>query len=312
MIKANHKLGDYIMKKQFKVIYLFIILAVILAACSTNSDKSTKNEQSEKSYDRIISLIPSNTEILYELGLGDKVVGVSTVDDYPKEVKDKKQFDAMKLNKEALLKAKPDLILAHESQKSTDGKVLNGLKDSGVKVVYVKDAQSIDEMYETFKQVGKVTGKEKEANALVKETKNNTKKVVNSVPKDAKSQKVFMEVSSEPEIYTAGKNTFFDDMLKQLKAKNSFSNLDGWQKVSKESIIKKNPDVMISTMGISEKDYQQIIDKRGGFESLNAVQKGIIEAVNGDQISRPGPRIDDGLKALRDGIYNEKCQCSEF
>ena len=306
MIKANHKLGDYIMKKQFKVIYLFIILAIILAACSTNSDKSTKNEQSEKSYDRIISLIPSNTEILYELGLGDKVVGVSTVDDYPKEVKDKKQFDAMKLNKEALLKAKPDLILAHESQKSTDGKVLNGLKDSGVKVVYVKDAQSIDEMYETFKQVGKVTGKEKEANALVKETKNNIKKVVNSVPKDAKSQKVFMEVSSEPEIYTAGKNTFFDDMLKQLKAKNSFSNLDGWQKVSKEAIIKKNPDVMISTMGISEKDYQQIIDKRGGFESLNAVQKGRIEAVNGDQISRPGPRIDDGLKALRDAIYNEK------
>lgn len=306
MIKANHKLGDCIMKKQFKVIYLFIILAVILAACSTNSDKSTKNEQSEKSYDRIISLIPSNTEILYELGLGDKVVGVSTVDDYPKEVKDKKQFDAMKLNKEALLKAKPDLILAHESQKSTDGKVLNGLKDSGVKVVYVKDAQSIDEMYETFKQVGKVTGKEKEANALVKETKNNIKKVVNSVPKDPKSQKVFMEVSSEPEIYTAGKNTFFDDMLKQLKAKNSFSNLDGWQKVSKEAIIKKNPDVMISTMGISEKDYQQIIDKRGGFESLNAVQKGRIEAVHGDQISRPGPRIDDGLKALRDAIYNEK------
>ncbi|NWK84830.1 ABC transporter substrate-binding protein [Staphylococcus sp. GSSP0090] len=294
------------MKKQFKVIYLFIILAVILAACSTNSDKSTKNEQSETSYDRIISLIPSNTEILYELGLGDKVVGVSTVDDYPKEVKDKKQFDAMKLNKEALLKAKPDLILAHESQKSTDGKVLNGLKDSGVKVVYVKDAQSIDEMYETFKQVGKVTGKEKEANALVKETKNNIQKVVNSVPKDAKSQKVFMEVSSEPEIFTAGKNTFFDDMLKQLKAKNSFSNLDGWQKVSKEAIIKKNPDVMISTMGISEKDYQQIIDKRGGFESLNAVQKGRIEAVNGDQISRPGPRIDDGLKALRDAIYNEK------
>lgn len=306
MIKVKYKLGDYIMKKQFKVIYLFIILAVILAACSTNSDQSTKNEQSETSYDRIISLIPSNTEILYELGLGDKVVGVSTVDDYPKEVKDKKQFDAMKLNKEALLKAKPDLILAHESQKSTDGKVLNGLKDSGVKVVYVKDAQSIDEMYETFKQVGKVTGKEKEAKALVKETKNNIQKVVNSVPKDAKSQKVFMEVSSEPEIFTAGKNTFFDDMLKQLKAKNSFSNLDGWQKVSKEAIIKKNPDVMISTMGISEKDYQQIIDKRGGFESLNAVQKGRIEAVNGDQISRPGPRIDDGLKALRDAIYNEK------
>ncbi|PHK50482.1 ABC transporter substrate-binding protein [Staphylococcus edaphicus] len=294
------------MKKQFKLIYLFIILAVILAACGTNSNQSNKKSQTDKSYDRIISLMPSNTEILYELGLGDKVIGVSTVDDYPKEVKDKKQFDAMKLNKEALLKAKPDLILAHESQKATDGKVLSSLKDSGVKVVYVKDAQSIDDMYGTFEQVGKVTGKEKEATALVKETKANIKKVIRSVPKDAKSQKVFMEVSSEPEIYTAGNHTFFDDMLKQLKTQNSFSNLDGWQKVSKEAIIKKNPDVMISTMGISESDYQNIIDKRGGFDSLKAVKNGRIEAVNGDQISRPGPRIDDGLKALRDAIYKEK------
>ena len=70
--------------------------------------------------------MPSNTEILYELGLGDDVIGVSTVDDYPKEVKDKKQFDAMKLNKESLMKAKPDLILAHESQKR---RMIKYLKD---------------------------------------------------------------------------------------------------------------------------------------------------------------------------------------
>lgn len=293
------------MKKHFKVAYLFIILAVLLAACGTNSDQSSKNKQSEQSYDRIISLIPSNTEILYELGLGDKVVGVSTVDDYPKEVKDKKQFDAMKLNKEDLLKAKPDLILAHESQKATNGKLLNGLKDSGVKVVYVKDAQSINDMYGTFEQIGKVTGKEQEAKALVKETKSNIEKVKDSVPKDAKSQKVFMEVSSEPEIYTAGKGTFFDDMLTQLKAKNSFSDLEGWKKVSKEAIIKKNPDIMISTMGTSQKEYQSVVDKRGGFGDINAVKNNRVEAVNGDQISRPGPRIDDGLKALRDAIYKK-------
>ncbi|WP_436854959.1 ABC transporter substrate-binding protein [Staphylococcus caeli] len=293
------------MKKHFKVVYLFIILAVLLAACGTNSDQSSKKKESDQSYNRIVSLIPSNTEILYELGLGDKVVGVSTVDDYPKEVKDKKQFDAMKLNKEDLLKAKPDLILAHESQKATNGKLLNGLKDSGVKVVYVKDAQSIKDMYGTFEQIGKVTGKEKEAKALVKETKSNIEKVKDSVPKDAKSQKVFMEVSSEPEIYTAGKGTFFDDMLTQLKAKNSFSNLEGWKKVSKEAIIKKNPDIMISTMGTSQKEYQSVIDKRGGFGDINAVKNDRIEAVNGDQISRPGPRIDDGLKALRDAIYKK-------
>lgn len=292
------------MKKQFKIICLFIVMSMLLVACGTNSNQSEKNEQSENhNYKRIVSLIPSNTEILYELGLGDRVIGVSTVDDYPKEVKDKKQFDAMKLNKEALLKAKPDLILAHESQKSTSGKILNSLKENGVEVVYVKDAQSIDEMYKTFYQIGDVTGKNKEAKALVNETKSNIKEVKDTIPENAKVQKVFMEVSSEPEIYTAGKETFFDDMLNQLKVDNSFSNLTGWQKVSKEDIIKKNPDILISTMGISKSEYEKVIDQRGGFNEINAVKKNNIEAINGDQISRPGPRIDDGLKALRDAIY---------
>lgn len=292
------------MKKQFKIVCLFIVMSMLLVACGTNSNQSEKNEQSENhNYKRIVSLIPSNTEILYELGLGDRVVGVSTVDDYPKEVKDKKQFDAMKLNKEALLKAKPDLILAHESQKSTSGKILNSLKENGVKVVYVKDAQSIDEMYKTFYQIGDVTGKNKEAKELVNETKSNIKEVKDTIPENAKAQKVFMEVSSEPEIYTAGKETFFDDMLNQLKVDNSFSNLTGWQKVSKEDIIKKNPDILISTMGISKSEYEKVIDQLGGFNEINAVKNNNIEAINGDQISRPGPRIDDGLKALRDAIY---------
>ena len=82
----------------------------------------------------------------------------------------------MNLNKEALLKVKPDLILAHESQKGTSKKVLDSLEKNGVKVVYVKDAQSLDQTYETFKQIGKVTGREHEANELVDETKHNVEK----------------------------------------------------------------------------------------------------------------------------------------
>ncbi|MFH4935449.1 ABC transporter substrate-binding protein [Staphylococcus cohnii] len=293
------------MKKRTKLLCLLLVFIVILSACGTKSDQKHDSQSEGHTYKRIISLMPSNTEILYELGLGDDVIGVSTVDDYPKEVKDKKQFDAMKLNKESLMKAKPDLILAHESQKATNDKVLKGLKDNGVKVVYVKDAQSIDEMYESFMQIGKVTHKEKASKKLVKETKQNIERVKNSVPNDAKGQKVFMEISSEPEIYTAGKQTFFDDMLTQLKAKNSFSNLNGWQKVSKEDIIKQNPDLMISTMGVSSSEYQKMIRKRGGFSQIKAVQHNKVKDVNGDEISRPGPRIDDGLKKLKEAIYEQ-------
>ncbi len=295
-----------------KLWILLSLVMLILVACGQNDQHKQEDKQSnqsdsnskEHSYKRIVSLMPSNTEILYELGLGKDIVGVSTVDDYPKDVKKgKKQFDTMNLNKEALLKVKPDLILAHESQKGTSKKVLDSLEKNGVKVVYVKDAQSLDQTYETFKQIGKVTGREHEANELVDETKHNVEKVIKSVPRHHRSQSVFMEVSSKPEIYTAGKHTFFDDMLAQLDAKNSFSNIEGWKRVDKESIIKKNPDILISTEGLSKSDYYKVIKKRDGFRQIKAVKNGRIETVNGDEISRPGPRIDEGLKQLRDAIY---------
>lgn len=295
-----------------KLWILLSLVMLILVACGQNDQHKQEDKQSnqsdsnskEHSYKRIVSLMPSNTEILYELGLGKDIVGVSTVDDYPKDVKKgKKQFDTMNLNKEPLLKVKPDLILAHESQKGTSKKVLDSLEKNGVKVVYVKDAQSLDQTYETFKQIGKVTGREHEANELVDETKHNVEKVIKSVPRHHRSQSVFMEVSSKPEIYTAGKHTFFDDMLAQLDAKNSFSNIEGWKPVDKESIIKKNPDILISTEGLSKSDYYKVIKKRDGFRQIKAVKNGRIETVNGDEISRPGPRIDEGLKQLRDAIY---------
>ena len=92
-------------------------------------------------------------------------------------------------------------------------------------------------------------------------------------------------------------------MLAQLDAKIAFSNIEGWKPVDKESIIKKNPDILISTEGLSKSDYYKVIKKRDGFRQIKAVKNGRIETVNGDEISRPGPRIDEGLKQLRDAIY---------
>lgn len=290
------------------LIAFILILVLVLSACGNNNDKhvSDKRDASKTPYHRIVSLIPSNTEILYELGLGNYIVGVSTVDDYPKDVKNgKKQFDALNLNKEDLLKAKPDLILAHESQKATANKVLSSLEKQGIKVVYVKDAQSINETYDTFKQIGKLTNRDKQAEQLVEETKDNVAKIIDSIPAHHKKSKVFIEVSSKPEIYTAGKHTFFNDMLEKLEAQNVYSDINGWNPVTKESIIKKNPDILISTEAKTRSDYMDTIKKRGGFNKINAVKNTRIEVVNGNEVSRPGPRIDEGLKELRDAIYRK-------
>ncbi|MGV3042981.1 ABC transporter substrate-binding protein [Staphylococcus rostri] len=289
---------------KFKHIVLLMVMALVLAGCNFQANQTGESGKSSgKVPKRIISLMPSNTEILYELGLGDKVIGVSTVDDYPKEVQDKEQFDSMNLNKEALIKAQPDLIVAHETQRASQGKVLESLKKSGIKVVYIKDAKSIDQMYETFMQVGEVTGKEQEAQALVKETKANIQKVIDGIPNKKANPKVFMEIASDPEIYTTGKGTFMNDMLRQLKADNVFADQVDWPKVDKEQIIKKNPDVMIATSGVTTAQYQQAVSQRGGFDEVTAVKKDQVKALNDDLLSRPGPRLDDGMKKLRDAIY---------
>ncbi|MBL0848062.1 MULTISPECIES: ABC transporter substrate-binding protein [Mammaliicoccus] len=294
--------------KRLNVIYLILAALIVLSGCqsgNSDSNKETKQESTDKKEDkRIVSLIPSNTEILYELGLGDKVVGVSTVDDYPKDVKNKKKFDAFKLDTEALLKAKPDLILAHESNQSTQEKDLKKLSDAGVKVVYIDDANSINEMYETFKQVGKVTGKEREANQLVRKVKSEINNVIIEVPKEQQGKKVFMEISSQPDIYTSGSNTFYDDMLNSIKAENIYHDQEGWIKTDKESILKRNPDVMITTSGQNEDEYQKLNNNRDGFEQVKAVKEKHVHALNADMISRPGPRLAKGLKELSDKVYD--------
>lgn len=294
--------------KRLNVFYLILAALIVLSGCqsgNSDSNKETKQESTDKKeYKRIVSLIPSNTEILYELGLGDKVVGVSTVDDYPKDVKNKKKFDAFKLDTEALLKAKPDLILAHESNQSTQEKDLKKLSDAGVKVVYIDDANSINEMYETFKQVGKVTGKEREANQLVRKVKSEINNVIKEVPKEQQGKKVFMEISSQPDIYTSGSNTFYDDMLNSIKAENIYHDQEGWIKTDKESILKRNPDVMITTSGQNEDEYQKLNNNRDGFEQVKAVKEKHVHALNADMISRPGPRLAKGLKELSDKVYD--------
>ncbi|ARJ51160.1 ABC transporter substrate-binding protein [Staphylococcus lutrae] len=284
---------------------VIIIMIFILVGCDANENQTKKTEGSSDTVPkRVISLIPSNTEILYELGLGDKIVGVSTVDDYPKEVRNKQQFDALHLNEEALIKARPDLILAHESQKATQGKVLDRLSERGIQVVYVKDAHSIEEMYDSFKQIGKVTGTEKKAEALVSETKQHIAEVVKQIP-DKAQPRVFIEIASTPEIYAAGGETFMNDMLKQLHAQNIFADVQGWPKVSKEQIIKKNPDVMIATTGVSTEAYRSEVQQRGGFDEIKAVKAQRVIALNDDMLSRPGPRLDEAMKMLRDAIYEK-------
>ncbi|MGE1142275.1 ABC transporter substrate-binding protein [Bacillus pumilus] len=249
---------------------------------------------------RIVSLIPSNTEVAYALGLGDKMVGRSDFDNYPKEVEKVEKIGGLEFNVEKVISLKPDLVLAHASQMgSKDG--FKQLEDAGIQVLTVNDATSFKDVYKSINMIGEATGAKEASTKLVDEMKaklNNIKKQAEAISKD-KQKTVFVEVSGTPEIYTTGTHTFMDEMLSVIHAKNAAGDQTGWVQMTEESIIKRNPDVIVTIDGTSLADLKQ----RDGWNAIKAVKEKQVFQLNTDLASRPGPRLVEGVEALAKSIY---------
>ncbi|MBP0724252.1 ABC transporter substrate-binding protein [Bacillus sp. RG28] len=319
------------MKGSKKLLFSLIsLLVVFVVACSSfhvgkasNGKKTTTTQQAafpvtvtdatkskftiKKEPKRIVSLMPSNTEILFALNKGKDVVGVTDYDNYPTSVSKiaKVSGKNMTFNVEKIISLKPDLVLAHQSSLATAGDAFKQLKDARIPVYVVKDAETFDSVYGTILDIGKVTGKVKEANSVINKMKTNLKKVQDKVAKSKVHPSVYVEVSGPPQIYTPGNGTFINEMLNKIGAKNIASNQKGWIQYSEEAVIKANPDVIITTYGYYEKDLPKKIVARQNWGTIKAVQNKRVYDVNSDTTSRPGPRLVEGVEELAKAIYPE-------
>jgi iron complex transport system substrate-binding protein len=251
---------------------------------------------------KIVSLIPSNTEIAYALGLGDKIVGVSDFDNYPEDVKKKAKIGGMEFNVEKVISLKPDLVLAHASSVHSSKDGIQQLKDAGITVLVVNDAKSFADVYHSIELVGKATGTADKAQEII----NNMKTKLEEIKEKAKQikpqeqVKVWVEVSPPPQIYTAGKGTFMDEMLQTISAKNVAGGLEGWPMVTEEKAVAYKPDVIITTYG----GAKQVLG-RAAWKDVPAVKNKRVYDVNTDLVSRPGPRLVEGVEELAKVIYPE-------
>lgn len=319
------------MKKYWKIGLSAFLAMGILAACGEEpkNDKSTIEQQEQQDTkqldeatfpvtitdatgkdivleappEKIISLIPSNTEILFELGLNDKIVGVNDYDDYPPEVADKEKVGSMEFNIEQIIALQPDIVFAHESGIASLGGAMDQLEAAGVKVFVVTNASDFNETYTTIEQLGRATGKLPEAEKIIANMKAKVEEVQAKL-QDVKPKKVFVETSDEPEIYTPGKDTFMQEMLEMIHAENIAADTDGWFKIDAEQIITKNPDVIVVTYNYVP-DILTKIPQRAGFDTITAVKNKAIVQVDENTTSRQGPRLADGLEELAKAIYPE-------
>jgi iron complex transport system substrate-binding protein len=255
---------------------------------------------------RVVSLAPSNTEILFAIGAGPQVVGRDELSDYPAQVSGIQSVGGSmgKFSTEAIVALKPDLVLATGINPPELVKSLEGL---GLTVYYLSNPTTLDEMYAELETVGQLTGHVEESKTLVQSLKARVSAVDAKLAGVSMKPSVFYELdatdASKP--YTAGPGTFIDTVIQEAGGVNVASTLkDQYPQISLEELVLLNPDIIVlsdSAYGITP----EMVAARAGWGTLAAVKNGKVYPFDYHLLSDPGPRLVDGLEQLAKLLHPE-------
>ena len=252
---------------------------------------------------RVVSLAPSITEIIFSVGRGNLIIGRTTPDTYPEEVKKATVVgDFAKPSLEALISVKPDIVFAASL---CDSAVIKSIESAGIKFVMLP-SESFEEYFKALDEIGKLLDCEKEVaaeTARLKKGIEKFKKSAQTLPEEKKPL-VFMEIWDTP-LMTAGKKSFLNDFILLAGGRNLAGDLDkGYFNCSEEWAISGAPDIIIApSMG---KNGASGIRTRKGWENIPAVKNSrIYTNMNQDIVFRLGPRLLDAIKIFRDCIKPE-------
>jgi iron complex transport system substrate-binding protein len=302
-----------------KLSRLFVAIILIgllgLTACSqtstiptsssgTYTDDIGRTVQIQGIPQRIVSLSPSNTEIVYALGLQDKLVGVTSYDDYPLDAKTKPIVsDYSTTDLEKIVNAKPDMVLADSIQKND---TIPALEKLGIPV-YTMTPNNMDGIFNDIKVLGQITGKTKEANTLVSNLQNRIQAVADKTAKLTDSQKPrVLYVTWYDPIWTAGSDTMIQYLINEAGGTNIASGLNGYTTITLEEVVQQNPQIIIvmSSMGTDDASLAYI-KSNDQLKSTDALKNNQVYEVDADIFGRTTPRIVDGLETLAKIIHPE-------
>ncbi|OPJ63056.1 ABC transporter substrate-binding protein [Clostridium oryzae] len=259
-----------------------------LTVKDSNGDEVTIDKEPK----RVVSVAPSITETVFALGKGDELVGRSSYCDYPKKAKKVQDIGSITdPNVEKIIALKPEVVIAATHFKAA---VEKKLKDLGIKVVVIYDANDFNGVYNGIDTIGKILNAKKKAAELVAGMKTKVNSIVDKI-KDAKKPTVYYVISfGKSGDYTATGETFIAQMINMAGGENIAKDAKGWA-YSKEKLIQKNPDIVIVSKMYNTK--AQFI-KADGYKKLKAVAKGKVLEIDNNLLDRQGPRIADGLEEM--------------
>jgi iron complex transport system substrate-binding protein len=284
---------------------VLLSLALILTACSPTGhtasidyifDDLGRLVAINGTPQRIVSLAPSNTEILFALGLGDKVVGVTDYCDYPPEALNKTKVGGYaNPDIEKIVALNPDLILAGYGNPIEVVYTLAGL---GLTVFGIKTTD-LDDLLNDIRRIGEITDKEVEAQNLTSEMASKIEAVTNQTAELEQRPRVFYIIWNDP-LWTAGSGTFIDELIEKAGGVNICQNITGYAEISLEDVLASNPEIIIT----SEWVYDWALNATE-LASTNASQTERIFTCDDNLVQRPGPRLVEGLEWFAHFIHPE-------
>lgn len=260
----------------------------------TVTDDAGRSVTIEAEPERIVSLAPANTEIVAALGAIDRLVGVTTFCDYPPEVAEiEKVGDFVGPNLEAIAALDPDLVLVTTG---VQAEVIAQLEALGAAVVAV-DPQTIDALYTSIGTVGTAIGETAAADDMV----SSMRIQIDAIGEEVESAPVrcFLEIAQDP-LFTVGSGTLLNDVIEHAGGENVVTE-EGYVAYSVEQLVAADPDVYLSTLGSMSAPSD--ITGRPGYENLSAVAGGRVYLLDDNLVSRPGPRIVEGVRQIAEVLH---------
>ena len=295
----------------WRIIFISLILSLLAAsACQTGQPQGSVTDDLGRSVAikniprRIISLSPSNTEIVYALGLEERLIGVTSYCNYPPSVKSKPVVSEYSVvDVEKIVSLQPDLILADSIHKAT---VIPALERLNIPVLAINPAD-LEETFRGIEMIGRVTGKGQVAEDLVSSLK---KRVDSVTGKTAgltapERPRTFFLTWHDP-LWTAGSGTLVNDLILLAGGANIASALDGHRQMELESVVQSNPQVILVLSSMGEQNTSlEYIKNEPRFQATEALKKGRVYPVDADIFGRATPRSVDGLEELARLIHPE-------
>ncbi len=290
------------MKKLLSIL-LLIATMTSLVACQTQSEEDIAQEETTSDL-AIVSLSPSNTEILIALGLEENIIAIDT--NMQEEMPNLPAFDIYTPNVEEIIALNPTIIFLDAfGSVYSDSSLQDTFKAAGIKVIETEATNSILEIYDNIFIMASNTGTSQIGDEIIATMESEIEQIKEIANTITDKKTVYVEISTPPYMFTTGSETYINDMIEIVGAENVFGTFAGYTSVNEEDLILNNPDVIISTAGYEE-DPVGLILNNANWQTITAVINKEVYYIEEDLINRSGPNVIQAIKEIAKAIYPDE------